>query len=877
MKNLLIICFLLFTIASIAQKVELVEERFAFEPDLPYNEDIVSPEDYLGYRLGEFFTLYAHSVAYFRQLAESSPRVLYNEYGQTYEDRPLINLVISSEDNIANIDAIRERHLKLCDLETPETEILEIIDHDPVFTSFSYNIHGNEASSTEAAMQVAYRMAAAQDEQTAEILDHSVIIMFICINPDGRDRYTYWYRSMAKDMPAISPRDLDHYAPWPNGRTNHYWFDLNRDWVWGIHPESRGHVAEYQKWMPQSHVDYHEQGYNANYFTVPGTTPRNKLLPYDYEAWADTFGRANAHTFDNAQISYFTKDRFDFFYPGYGSSYPSIQGAIGMLCEQGGIAGGRAIERNDGTILTLRQRVFDHYVTSIATIRKGAERRRELLEYSLRAWDPELSLTSTTAYIFPPQDAAFLSDVLNIMDMHGVEIQQADNMFTISATGFVDNRPIGIKFPAGTYIIRTDQSRHLLINSVLARNMEIEDSVMYDMATWSAPLAYNLDAYSTSAVVPDFPVIEKLPAIPHGLEGSESGYAFVMEWSQRNAPNALAALWAKGYRTRAAVESFTIEGKKYGAGSIILLKGRNLDKAEHISDDLSGIADTCLVRIEGYNSGLVEAGYELASARNLPVKAPKVAMLVEPPFDTYSSGQIYFLFDQETRLPIDRVRTSTLNQNAASVFGGLRYGGADLYDYDVLILPDGGEGLNHIFKEDELKLLENWIRAGGVVIAQESSIDFFTEKQSKLTKVILSKVPTDSSEAAKYLSYADQTEYHGKKRIPGTALLGHIDSTHPLAWGMSNRLYALRFGSDVLEPSENMSSVGYYEKDPEKLLVAGYASQENLEHLAGKTFAGTVDLGKGKVVLLADNTQYRMFWRGPSRMMQNAVMILPSF
>ncbi len=874
--TLYVLLTLFLTPFAFGQKQNLLDlERFAFEPGLSVNSSIPTPAEHLGYELGAEFTLYAHAVDYFQTLAEASPRVEINQYGETYEGRPLINLVISSEENINNLEEIRTRHMEL--LTASESEAESIINETPVFTSFSYNIHGNEASSTEAAMQVAYRMAAATDAETREVLDNSVIIMYICINPDGRDRYVYWYKGMRRNVAGVEPTDLEHYAPWPNGRTNHYWFDLNRDWIWGIHPESRGHTAEYQRWMPQVHVDYHEQGYNSNYFTMPGTTPRNKQLPDSYEALSDTFGMANVKAFDENRLNYFTRQAFDFFYPGYGSSYPSVMGAIGMLTEQGGIGAGLAVETNDGYKLTLRQRVFDHYITSVATIKKSAERRQDLLRYSYESWQPERSKIATKGY-FIPAGQTYSSDVVNMLLRQGVTVGRTTSETVLpDGLNMRDGERGRRVLPEGTYVVSTDQPRSLFITSIMERNMEIEDSVMYDMATWSAPLAYNLDCFTTSSrfTANTEEVTEPL-AESAGLTNANAQYAYVIEWKQRNAPKALAMLWDKEYRVRAAEEPFTDGERTYGEGTLVILRGRNLDKDDQIEADLQTIAEEAGVDIVGYDSGRMADGWDLASSSNRPVKQPRVALMVEPPFDTYTGGQLYFLFDQETHLPVERIRTSILQQTAMPKFGQ-RYGGADLLDYDVLILPDGGSGLRQLFQKEQLAELKAWVQSGGVLIANESAAGFFTKGQSEFTNVELKKSPEDSSEVANYLPYNQRRDYYGKKRIPGSALTSKLDTTHPLAFGMNPELYSLKFGNTGMKPSTDLQTVGYYAKDKDDLLVAGYASDENLEHLAGTTFAGVVNMGSGKVVFLADNTQYRMFWRGPSRLMQNAVMLLPGF
>jgi len=284
------------------------------------------------------------------------------------------------------------------------------------------------------------------------------------------------------------------------------------------------------------------------------------------------------------------------------------------------------------------------------------------------------------------------------------------------------------------------------------------------------------------------------------------------------------------------------------------------------------IAEAAQVVIDGHHTGRMRSGIDLLSNNTRPVKQPKVAMLVEPPFDTYTSGQLYFLFDQVTAMPIERIRTSTFAQTAIPKLGS-RYGYADLHDYDVLILPGGGSRLKQLFGKAQVKIIQDWVKAGGVLIGTESSADFLTKKASGLTNVELIKAPKDSTDYAKFVPYADRRDYSGKKNIPGAALNATLDTTNPLAFGMSETVYSLKFGSNALKPSAGFQTVGRYARYPD-ILASGYASSSNLKRMAGNAFAGVQPMGQGKVVLLLDNTQYRMFWRGPSRMMQNAVMLL---
>lgn len=853
-------------------------DRFSFDSDLSYNPAIPAPEAFLGYPLGTEITLYASMLDYFKKLDESSPKVTFHTYGKTYEGRPLAYVVISSEANQSKIEELRSNHLKLTDPDAiSAAEAAKIMDKDPVFLSMSYGIHGNEASSCEAVMQVAYRLAAAKDAATLSLLDNAVIVLFICINPDGRDRYGYWYKSVQREIPAAEPSDLEHFEPWPNGRTNHYWFDLNRDWFFMVNRESQAHSAEYQRWMSQVHVDYHEQGYNANYFTAPGATPRNLLLPKSYEALSDTFGRANIRAFDKNKISYFTREVFDFFFPGYGSSYPGVMGAVSMLTEQGGIGGGRLVVTEDGTVNTLRQRIWDHYATSMATLLRAGEMRRALLQYSYDAWNYRNSAALTKAYFLPDDGNSYLYDAIDLLLKHGVRVERASSEFSADAMDFRTGKTGRKTFSKGTFVINAQQPRHLFLHSVMERNMAIEDSVMYDVSTWSIPLAYNLEAFSTQGIakIPS-EAVKEAPARVQGLTNPEASYAFVVDWKQRNAPKALSALWEKGYRVRSAKEPFSDGQTQYGEGTLIVMLGQNMEHLRKVKEDMASIAKNCMVQIRGYDSGRMALGFDLGSSNNRPVTKPKVALMIDAPFDVNSCGQIYFLFDQETGLPVERIRTGTLQQTAVPKFGS-RYGYADLKDYNVLILPGGGSGLKEVFQKEQLDQLRVWVEGGGVLIAQESAAAFFTDSRSKFTKIRLSEPKPDTSDAAKFVKYADRREFEGLKRIPGAALQGTIDATNPLAFGLPQNIYMLKNGTEALFADPALQTVGRYHENPDALLSSGYAPADKLKQLAGQVFAGVLPMGRGKVVFFVDNPQFRMYWRGPSRMMQNAVMLLPGF
>ncbi len=869
--SIIVLCFLQ---SSVLGQDILLPEKFKFEEE-NMNASVLSPKEFLGYELGTAFTFYAHTEAYLKEIAAASPRIKLLPYGSTYEGRNLYALVITSEKNLGSLEDIRKTNLMLADpVNNDKSQLLEIAKNHPVTISFSYNIHGNEASGTEAAMQVAYHLAASESAETKKILNESIVLMFPCINPDGRDRYVYWYKGMKRHTTGYEPRDLEHYAPWPNGRTNHYWFDLNRDWIWGVHPESRGQTEIYTSWMPQLHTDYHEMGYNSNYFTVPGTTPRNKLLPDTYEPLADTIGRANAQAFDENQVNYYTREAYDFFYPGYGSSYPSVMGAIGMLVEQGGIAGGRAIKTWDDYVLTLRQRVWDHYATSLATIQKAVERKQQFITYGIESHDPKNSKINTRNYIIKNNGNPHLHEVLRILDHHKVDIHEVAENGSIRATDYQDDRSKTVTLNRGDFVISTQQANHLLINSIFQRNMVIEDSVMYDMATWAVPLAYNLDAYYTTESYSKITPYTHADKATGNLLNPGARYAYAMDWKQKDAPMALNALWDMGYVVRCATKAFQYGDNTFDRGSIILLMGRN-PKKENIRQDLEKIVSKHNVTIVGLPSGRMDSGIDLASRNSQPLKKPKAAMLVGGPFNTYTSGQIYWMMDYETSFPLERIRPEILAETSVSKFGA-RYGYASLKDYDVLVLPGGGGGLSQVFNESSMKKLRDWISAGGTLIATESAARFFSKK-NKASNVTFTSVGRDTSDQASVVSYENRTDYFGKSRTPGTALNARVDNTHPLAFGLDNHVYPLKFGNDAIVPDPQFQTVVQYHNQQDDMFVAGYLPELNAKNLSGKAGAGVARIGRGKIVYLIDNTHYRMFWRGPSRMMKNAILLMPSF
>jgi hypothetical protein len=419
----------------------------------------------------------------------------------------------------------------------------------------------------------------------------------------------------------------------------------------------------------------------------------------------------------------------------------------------------------------------------------------------------------------------------------------------------------------GSFIISTDQPEHLFINTLMRRELEIRDSVMYDMSTWSVPLAYNLEAWwTTSDLNINAEVVKEPISYANGVRNPDASYAYVVDWKQRNAPKALAMLWEKGYRVRSAEKSFQKGGEAFSEGSIVILVGRNMEHEAVIKADMEEIALSAQVVITGFDTGRMDSGSDLGSPSMRPVEEPRVALMIDEGFNSYTAGQLWFLFDQWTSFGISRIRSGAFSS-------------IDLSEYDVILMP-GGYGLNRVFNESARERLTQWVRGGGVLIGTESSATWLTAGQSGITPAELAD-DNDTSESkvdpAAYTRYADREDSSGLRRIPGAAFKAKVDNSHPLAFGMPEKMYSLKFSTDAIQPDPAFSTVGYYLKEADQVLAAGYASKENQRKAAGMAFAAVHEMGSGKVVFLTDNTQYRMFWVGPSRMVQNAVMLLHGF
>ncbi|MDP9349125.1 MAG: zinc carboxypeptidase, partial [Gemmatimonadota bacterium] len=523
-----------------------------------------SPRDVLGYGIGEHFTPYAGIREYARALADASPLVEYRTYGRTPERRDLIHLVIARPENLRRLPEILAANAELTRPETTPQRAREIAASNPTVVYFSYGVHGNESSSPEAALWTAWDLARGAPE-VAGVLDSVVVLMDPVANPDGRDRYVQWFNSVVGERPNPSPQAREHREPWPGGRFNHYYFDLNRDWAWGTQPETRARLATWNTWNPQVHVDFHEMYYNSSYFFFPASAPINPIYPSYVLEWGKRFGEANARAFDARGWAYYTAEDFDLFYPGYGDSWPSLTGAIGMTYEQAGHSlAGLAIAREAGDTLTLRDRAEHHRTSGHATLRAAATGKSELLlDYA--AGQRTVGERTPDVLLVPGENPARLEALVAHLRTQGVEVERAEREFGAGASAYPGFEARS-RFPAGTYRVRARQPRGRLATTLLQPETELKAEYSYDVSAWSLPYAYGVPAYRVSSTSnAGWMPVREAPGAAAQAQPAPAGYGYLVEPGTQ-ASFGVARFLEAGGRARVLAKPSTFGGRHWPAG-----------------------------------------------------------------------------------------------------------------------------------------------------------------------------------------------------------------------------------------------------------------------------------------------------------------------
>ncbi len=796
-----------------------------------------SPSEFLGYELGTQFTRHHEVVDYYEYLAkEASDKVKLTIYGQTNERRPLLLAYVSSADNISNLESIRQEHLK--DTEGTGNSSKAIV-------WLSYNVHGNESVSTEASMQTIYDLLTTK----SAYLENTVIIMDPCINPDGRDRYSNWYNQYKNSPHQVDPNSKEHNEGWWNGRSNHYMFDLNRDWAWLTQVESQQRLKVYNEWLPHVHVDFHEQGVDNPYFFAPAAEPYHEVVTDFQRDFQVTLGKNHAKYFDAKGWFYFTKEMFDLFYPSYGDTYPTYNGAIGMTYEQGGSGrGGLGVITRIGDTLTLKDRLAHHYTTGLSTI-EVSSKNADKLNSEFRKFYQNKNFKYKSYVLSGENDK--IDALTQLLSKHNIHFGRASKG---SVKGLRYNSGANGSMPTNenSLVVSTNQPKGTLVKVLFEPNAKLSDSLTYDITAWSLPYAYGLNAVASTAAVNSQPAGEWTVLPPKGANIRSDAYAYVSHWRSMKDARFLAELLKNGIRVRKTDHPFSIDGTSYKRGSLIITKGDNQHKEDFISM-LTEIAFKHKILLNSTSTGFVDSGKDFGSAYVQMITKPKIAVLSGKPTSTYRFGEIWHFFEQQLHYPLSVLDADYIDR-------------VDLNDYHVLVLPGGR--YSDFFNEKQLKKLKTWVKSGGKLIAMGGAIDgLASEKGFNIKK---KEVAKDSAESKPKPHKSTQRE-RMKNAITGAIFKTKVDTSHPLAYGYATDYFTLKLGSASYNYLKNGNAV-YLESNTAP--VSGFAGSDAQKKVAKSLVFGVEQHGQGQVVYMVDNPLFRGFWENGKLFFANALFMV---
>ncbi len=805
---------------------------------LQINAQLQSPEEFLGYELGKQFSRHADVVNYFKHVAENSPLVNYHTYGKTNERRPLTYAVISSEDNFRNLDEIRNAHLGNTGISDTETEA------DKAIVWLSYNVHGNEASSTEASMKTLYELITEKEDW----LKNTVVIIDPCVNPDGRDRYANWYNQVKAEPYSPLQDAAEHHEPWPGGRPNHYLFDLNRDWAWATQVETQQRLKIYNQWMPHIHVDFHEQGINEPYYFAPAAEPFHEIITPFQREFQTQIGKNHAEYFDEEGWLFFTKERFDLLYPSYGDTYPTYMGAIGMTYEQAGHGrAGLGINTDEGYELTLKDRVAHHHTTGLSTI-EVATKNVEALNIEFEKYFDNSGL-EYKSYVVKgnPDKVASLKELLN---KHEIQYQKAASG-RVNGFNYTEGKEGRFNTDENTLVINTNQPKGKMVNVLFEPSTTLTDSLTYDITAWSLPYAYGLEAVASTREVSSEEKSET-PEINNTANPAGAGY--VVKWNALQDAQFLAELLNENIKVRFTEIPFKSEGKDFDRGSLIITKSDNRTN-ENFDKTLVEIANKHQRQLVAATTSFAGSGPDFGSPEVKLINPPKVAVLKGEGTSSLNYGEVWHYFEQDLNYPLTSINTDYFKN-------------VDLGHFDVLIMPEGS--YSDIFDEDTLKHVKDWVRKGGKLIAIGNAVGTFAGKDDFNLKENKSKTK-DSTAVGNLIPYAQRERESAKDMITGSIVKTKLDKTHPMAFGYDDSYFSLKLSNysyKLLEEGYNVS----YIQQPE--IVAGFAGSSAVKNLENSLVFGEERIGSGSIIYMVDNPLFRAFWENGKLFFANSVFFV---
>lgn len=815
-----------------------------------------SPDEFLPHKNGEQFTPYYMLVDYARHVAENSPYVTWSQFGWTSEKRPLQLLTIASEENLARMEAIRENNLRRAGILEGETN--PALDNIAIVW-LSFGVHGNETAGPESAIPLLYHLANPENREVQEWLKNVVILFVPSINPDGYSRYSHWYRQVAGKYNDPRPYARSHQEPWPGGRTNHYFFDLNRDWAWQTQLESWQRMEKYNAWLPHIHVDFHEQGINSPYYFAPAAKPYHEYIRQWQRDFQYTIGKNHAKYFDENGWLYFTRERFDLLYPSYGDTYPTYTGAIGMTYEQGGSGrAGRGVLMENGDTLTLKDRIEHHVIAGLSTIEITALNASEVVENFAKFYQ-ETSTNPPGEYKTfiikgnnPPER---LRAFTQLLDKNGIQYGQAGKTTRLSAYNYQDGTEVNFNVSANDLIVSAFQPKAMLTQILLDPDTYVEDSLTYDITAWSLPYAYGLETYaSTQRLLPEGEF--KVPAVANNIAAVDNAYAYLASWRSLQNAQFLAALAKKGVKARYAQEGFELEDTAYPAGTLVITRADNRKMGASFDATLAQIAADFAQEITAVKTGFAQTGSDLGSGNYTFINTPQILVLSGEQTSSRSFGQLWYYLEQVLDYPHTIIDADDL-------------GRVPMEDFNLLILPEG----DYRFGESTLNRLAAWTRGGGRIIAIGSAMNALQGKSGfRLNANNGNGRPPQVAmeEDTEPEPYGGQARRYAEYAIPGAIFKVTLDQTHPLAFGLGEHYFTLKTGTEDYPFQEEVWNVGRIGED---IYAHGFVGHRAKEAMKNTFVFGVEDQGRGAVIYLVDNPLFRAFWHQGHFLFSNAIFL----
>jgi len=835
MKKIILFLFVISSVNLVAQ--DNLKLSYHLPQDVSYNAKIPTPASIIGHEVGEWHVTHDKLVTYMKVLAEASDRISFEDRGKTFEDRPLLLLKITSPENQRNLEEIRLNHLK--NTNPKENKNLNAAEM-PLIVYQGFSIHGNEPSGANASMLLAYYLAAAEGSEIEELLANTVILLDPSLNPDGLQRFAYWANINKSKHLNTDPNDREFHEVWPGGRFNHYYFDLNRDWLPGQLPESRARIETFTNWMPNILTDHHEMGSNSTYFFQPGVQSRvHPLTPVLNQELTKEIGNYHAKALNKIGSLYYTEERYDDFYYGKGSTYPDVNGGIGILFEQGS-SRGHAQETING-VLTFPFTIRNQFTTALSTLEAAKEMRIKLLNYQRDFYSSNTSKkdkNAIQAIVFGGEkDKAKTYHLAEILKRHKIEFHNIKSDFNSGGSNFKKEN---------SFIIPTNQKKEKLIQAMFEKRTTFTDSLFYDISAWTFPLAFNLDfdMLKTTENIGELVIDLKLE---QGEVSAKSSYAYLMEWHEYYSPKALNSILQKGLRTKVGLKKFTLNGINYDYGTILIsVQNQNLNENDLYSF-LQEVAAKSNILITGVTTGLTSEGIDLGSGDFEILDIPKVAMLVGNGISTSDSGEIWHLFDQRYEMNLTKLDVDLLQR-------------ADISKYTSIIMPSSNLKLD----AKTLDKLKDWVQSGGILIGYKNAVKWLNS--NKFIDLDFETVKVD----AKNISFEQKGDFSGAQVIGGAIFETTIDRTHPINFGYtSTKLPMFRRTRIFIKPdSSSFNNPILYTQNP---LLSGYISKPNLNALKGTVPFQIKKMGAGKVAVFTDNTNFRAFWYGTNKLLMNAI------